>query len=659
MIRRSSSAVAAAGVALVAATGVFVLAVDTPPARADGLVPWAGCDDLVAHHRSALSDSGRHGYGLANGSSLQFSLDAGAVAADSSAARATGGEAESGAVGSNESGTNVQERGVDEPDVAKLSDGRIVTVTDRALHVLSGGPSPQVLGSLDLGPGRTWGAELLVVGDRVLVIAPGSRPYETGDAPSGLTYSDGGDPTTTMLLVDVATGRPRLLERSVQDGQYLSARLVDGTVRVVTHHGVTTPWVYSTTAGKAAREAADDENERVVRELTADAVVPQVTRTSADGTVLSQGPAVACEDVSHPDDPRGAQTLVVTTLRPDAGLAPTDSVGVTTEADTVYAAADRMYVASSRWGVAAMDVAMFSPLDPMTGAEIVPVRPDPVTTQLHAFDTSSTDATEYVATGSVDGRLLNRWSLSRHDDALRVATTIDAEFGRRGRERAPSSSSVVKLVERGGELVETGRVDGLGLTEEIKAVRFLGDVAAVVTFRQTDPLYLLDLSGDPKVLGELKIPGFSTYLHPVGDGLLLGLGQDADERGRVTGLQASVFDVSDLSAPTLVSKVLLADNDTWSPATDESRAFTYDPQRRTAVIPLQTYDRRGRERSTVVGLTVGADGRLAESARPDLSEARRAMRSIGQDAHLHVVGPRGIESFDAAWVRTGAVLLPR
>ena len=97
-------------------------------------------------------------------------------------------------------------------------------------------------------------------------------------------------------------------------------------------------------------------------------------------------------------------------------------------------------------------------------------------------------------------------------------------------------------------------------------MRFVGDIGYVVTFRQIDPLYTIDLSTPerPRVLGELKIPGYSAYLHPIGDDLLLGIGQDATEEGRPTGTQVSVFDVSDLRRPTRLHRLALGPG--WSEA---------------------------------------------------------------------------------------------
>ena len=131
---------------------------------------------------------------------------------------------------------------------------------------------------------------------------------------------------------------------------------------------------------------------------------------------------------------------------------------------------------------------------------------------------------------------MSQWSLSEQDKGvLRVASTEEPTWWSGPREE--SESFVTTLGERDGALVQLGRVGGLGKGERVYAVRFAGDTGYVVTFRQVDPLYTLDLSAPPApaVLGELKIRGYSAYLHPLGGDLLLGIGQDASDEGRVLG----------------------------------------------------------------------------------------------------------------------------
>ena len=139
-----------------------------------------------------------------------------------------------------------------------------------------------------------------------------------------------------------------------------------------------------------------------------------------------------------------------------------------------------------------------------------------------------------VVSGAIDGTLLNQFSLSEHDGHLRIATTLE--------ERQISGISVLKV---GDKLVQTGRVNGLGKNENIQSVRYDGNRAYVVTFREIDPLYVLDLSDpeNPKELSELKALGFSEYLHVLSGGRLLGIGTNATNRGIVTGAKISLFDV--------------------------------------------------------------------------------------------------------------------
>ena len=236
---------------------------------------------------------------------------------------------------------------------------------------------------------------------------------------------------------------------------------------------------------------------------------------------------------------------------------------------------------------------------------------------MHTFDISEVGSTEYVASGSVVGSLLSQYSLSEHNGHLRVATTDGAAWNR----TEESQSMVTVLEEQGDELVQVGFVDGLGKGEQIFAVRFMGDIGYVVTFRQIDPLYSVDLSDptNPTVLGELKIPGFSTYLHPVGDGLLLGVGQDASEEGFTTGAQASLFDVSDLTDPQRVDQADFGEN-SYSSVDWDPKSFLFWGERKLAVIPVSSWnynEQTGEERNsaTAVLVQVNDDNTLTELAR--------------------------------------------
>ena len=667
--RRRAAAVAA----LASGAGLLTLVPGAAaPAAASGLVPWTDCDAMLAHYRAELVRTatpygiGGHGFGRAEssggsapGTRLEAQRSAGA---DSAAAGSSTGEA----VGTGPTGTNLQEAGVDEPDTVKLSGDLVLAVGNGRLQVVRGGRTPTLLSSLPLGA-LDGPAELLVDGSRVLVVASGWRPVpgapspgplpgpaEAGDSwsevavdlPARTVLAAPGRPYVRLLLVDLAEpAEPRVRETLELDGTSVSARLVDGTVRLVTRSTPHVPAVSPEHPGERAQEdRALAANRRAAARATVEQVLPTAVRRDADGTEITRAHAVGCNRVHHPaGTPAGATTLLVTTLRPAAGLAAVDTTAVTSDGDLVYASTDRLHVATSRWGTVAP--AADTAGRPVSGS----VPADQVTTELHAFDTSSPEQTRYLGSGSVPGYLYGRWALSHHEGHLRVATTTAAPWDGSG----TSSSSMVVLAEQGGRLVERGRLDGLGPTEQIYAVRYVGDLATVVTFRQTDPLYVLDLSdpAQPRLRGELKVPGFSTYLHPVGDDRLLGVGQDADSSGRVTGVQLSLFDLSDLSAPRQVHRLSLGEG--WSPALDDSRAFGFDPGRRLAVLPFSSWSRAGGA-STALGVRVDGD-RLVEAGRLAVGPENGIERVLLGADTAYALSFRGVVAMDpASMQRTGS-----
>jgi hypothetical protein len=239
---------------------------------------------------------------------------------------------------------------------------------------------------------------------------------------------------------------------------------------------------------------------------------------------------------------------------------------VATDSDTSYYSTDRFYLAgaSATWG-----------WDDCWGCRTgIGGTPDG-TTPIFAFALDGTDTT-YVASGEVEGTIADRWSMDAVGGSLRVAVGPSSETG--------DYNSVITLREEGSKLLEDGRVDDLGVGEEIKSVRWFDDLAIVVTFRQTDPLYAIDLSdpADPRLLGELKIPGFSEYLHPLGEHRMLGMGQDATTDGMTLGAQAALFDVTDLTDLRQLDVVRYAKG-TVAAAGADPRQLTWLPEQRVVL----------------------------------------------------------------------------
>ncbi len=248
--------------------------------------------------------------------------------------------------------------------------------------------------------------------------------------------------------------------------------------------------------------------------------------------------------------------------------------------------------------------------------------------------------------------------MDEHQGMLRVASTTTPNWWGSGPD---SESRVTVLSEDDDQLVAIGMVDGLGKTEQIYSVRFIGDVAYVVTFRQTDPLYTVDLSdpSDPEVVGELKIPGFSAYLHPLGPGLLMGVGQDATDQGRVLGSQVSIFDVSDPSDPVRLDTYTLSQG-TNSQVEYDHHAFLY--WNGLAMIPVQQWWWDGDKDEVfmgAVGLTVGDDGELTELGKvihpggdEDWDWRAQIQRSIVVDDAVYTISSKGIMKSDLATLGT-------
>ena len=466
---------------------------------------------------------------------------------------------------SSATGTNVQESGVDEPDLVKTDGTLLVRAEDDRLVTWDvSGTSPVRLATLDL-PDLS-GAEILLVGDTVVVVGT--------DTTSGSPVPDGGwsgpPPAGLPTRVDVvdvsAPAAPVITDTKVYSSALVTARQHGDVVRLVLSQGLPELDFVEPRMWRG-EEDARDANREVVRDSELTDWLPTVTTYDGDEPVTE--PLVDCADVGLPDDDSGLGTMTVVGFDasgPDpAALAAPDVTAVATASQIAYLSADRLYLATDYWGWGGPCCWSGSGADGT----------DSGTTHLHAFALSGT-ATTYVASGEVEGRVADRWAMDEADGVLRVAVGPTLETG--------AFNSIVTLAESGSTIAQLGRVDHLGDGEEIKSVRWFDDLALLVTFRQTDPLYAIDLSAPtrPRLIGELKIPGFSEYLHPLGSHRLIGVGQGADRMGTVRGAQLALFDVHDLAALRRLDVVGFGKN-TLALAGLDPRQFTWLPDRRTAL----------------------------------------------------------------------------
>ena len=499
------------------------------------------------------------------------------LAGDDSAAEATADAAGGGADG-DFSGTNNQEVDVDEADLVKTDGRRLVIASGNTLRVIDvTAATPRLVDTIEL-PEDAWGGQMFLDGDRVLLMTSGWTNEPFNDvAPAAPVNWFPGSPIGRLVEVDLNDGA---IVRTLEfEGGYLSAREIDGSIRIVlTAAANRFAFVYPSNAG--AEESAEKANRDLIENSTIEQWIPTF-RLTEGRDVVAEGPIVDCDRVHLPNEFAGFGSMVLLTVDLADGLSVQDAVSVFTDAQTMYASTDRVAIATPRW----------PELDENGNPDS-----EEFNTALHTFDITDPDRAGYVASGLVDGTLLNQFSLSEYEGRLRVATTAGSPWG------AESSESFVSILEeQDGVLQVVGQVGGLGRGEQIFSVRFMGDTAYVVTFRQVDPLYTVDLSDprNPEVKGELKIPGFSDYLHPVGEDHLIGVGMDGDEDGRVEGAVMSLFDVSDLANPTRTAKLPLGpkfeveqfedggegvEAGSYTPVSHDAKAFTYWDD--VAIVPV-------------------------------------------------------------------------
>jgi uncharacterized secreted protein with C-terminal beta-propeller domain len=447
--------------------------------------------------------------------------------------------------------TNTQEDGVDEADILKTDGEYLYAVVGNELLVIDA----RVPDSLAITGRVTIDGSVQAIyltGDRVVALSHGYEYDQPTDWPRGLPINGGAAASlwwgyayrsqTIVTTIDVTDRTaPTVAHQTTLDGWLVDSRAVNGRVYTVVQNDLSfpQPLLIDTQRGPVYESEAQYR-----ARLDADLLGTLPTYTTADfgaGGTAGEGSLVE-GDVYLPTTVVGQQLVSVAVFDPAAD-AP-GPVAVTTVAGAsgeVYASQDSLYIAATDYSS--------------------PWRGGGETTQLYKFALQS-DAVPLDALGSVDGTVLNQFSMDEEGGFFRIATT--SGWG------VSATNAVYVMADTGAELDVVGAIEDLGQTETIHAVRFEGDAGYVVTFRQIDPLFTLDLSDPtaPAVVGELKIPGYSSYLQSVGEGRLIGLGRDADpETGAVGGLQISLFDVSDPAHPAQLD-VLSFSSEAWGGFSD-------------------------------------------------------------------------------------------
>lgn len=457
--------------------------------------------------------------------------------------------------------TNVQVEGIDEADVIK-TDGSYFYILNRTKNLISivsaEAGKMGITAEINLNGSELGSAfEMYLTENRLIVLTSEWKQGNTVKYLSGskeevdeYSYFNTNKNTINTLTYDVTNRvKPVLLSKLSQDGSYVSSRCVGGYVYVFTDYN---NYRYYYSWGGTAAKNEDGEEQKD----TADGRIP----------CINDKP-VAPECIYICDEPNSEEFLVLTSVKISDPKQFADTKTVLSGGEHCYVSNDYIYLGNRRW----QNVKY--PYD---------------RTELYRFSYEN-GVIEQAGQVTVKGTLNDQFSMDEYNGNLRIVTTVneydysvedvikelddnndDGVVDEKDLENAyyyfwwlrpgVSTTQSNSLYIYNDKLELTGSIEKLAINEHIESARLMGNIGYFVTFRQTDPLFSVDLSDptNPKVIGTLKIPGFSEYLHPYSENLLLGIGFDADEAtGRRQGVKLSMFDVSDPANVVEVDKLVL------------------------------------------------------------------------------------------------------
>lgn len=422
--------------------------------------------------------------------------------------------------------TNNQVQGVDEADLVKNDGKYIYSVKDGNLIITdSNNGSPKIVTKKGFTDRGETVCGFFVNQNRLMILLDN---YRYGD-----TY-------VRILVLDITDKENvNVVSDKKQDGYYANSRMIEDTVYILSNHTV----------------------RNNIAKSKPETFVPCIDDT-----------AISAEDICVIEDFESPSYLVISSLDLASGEV-IDNTAVLGGAENVYCNAEHLYYTFTKYGKFDAE----DKIEHKTETTIVKL-------------SLSGRKIKTEATGKVEGRPLNQFSMDEYDGNLRIVTTVDktvipkkTSSNSYTYDMAVVGSSKNALYVLDKNLQHLGSIENLAEGERVYSVRFDGEIGYFVTFRQVDPLFTVDLSDpkEPKILSELKIPGFSEYLHPFGEGELFGFGKNATEEGSVTGLKISMFDVSD---PTNVTENHVTPIDAaWSEASENHKAIMVDANKNLIV----------------------------------------------------------------------------
>jgi inhibitor of cysteine peptidase len=432
------------------------------------------------------------------------------------------------------SGTNVQVAGVDEADKVKTDGTYLYIARGTIVYIASAYPPSEakLLSRINL---NAQVGDLYIAGDKLVVFSQNSTAFSVEPStklpsimpPIPLRQ------VTNIRVYDVSDREKPTLEREIKlEGSYVASRMIGNYVYIIAQKSA---WLIEE---KAQPPMIQDGSETYQIQPTDILYYRNSTEPSYSYTTIMS------INTQHPEVLLQSENLLL-------GFS-----------STVYVSQKNLYITVSNWS----------------------------NTTIHKISLTS-GMIKPVAEGTVPGWVLNQFSMDESDGYFRVATTTGRLWWGWRRGTTADQSSAVYVLDQNMKTV--GKLEGLAPKEDIYSARFMGDRCYLVTFKKVDPLFVIDLSNptSPTILGKLKIPGYSNYLHPFDENHVIGLGKNTveSEEGNFAwyqGIKISLFDVTDVSNPKEEAMIEVGDRGTDSPALSDHRAFLFSRDRSLLVIPI-------------------------------------------------------------------------
>lgn len=602
-------------------------------------------EDLTEYIERSRTSNG-NSYGLFGREEAAVSSDSGAPSLGEAGTKSSVG----GTGASDYSGTNIQVLGVDEADIVKNDGKYIYTISQNKVIIVEAYPadSMKVLAELEFENYVNG----IFLSDGKLVVIESSYGYSIYGGPE--LDSDSQKIADTIRAPDTYRNEVRIhvydvsdlsvklnkLETFVVDGNYYTARLIEGYVYVVSNKYVDTtgtimPYfragdsIESVTADKIYYPGYYDSNLIFTSVMAID-----LNSLDYKGNVFLLGSSSVVYVSENAIYLTSTKTYDYSKVQEDAlnvilEVLPGE---YSSKVQEILDSKTEYYLKADQIALIVQDYFNSLSIDEKKEFEnnlaeankeyYIEVSKQYEKTIIHRIDIEGLDIT-YELSGEVPGYVLNQFSMDEFEGNFRIATTSGNSFG-------SFDNSFNHLYVLNEDLEIIGSVENLAQGERIYSARFLGNKAYMVTFRQVDPLYVIDLSDsyNPEVLGYLKVTGFSNYLHPIGDNLLLGIGREADTTGRSQGLKISLFDISDFNNPIELDKYVVESEWSYSEAEYEHKAVLFDDKRDLLVIPTTYSEHRGNDWQywqgafafTVTDKDISLKGKISHSTKNEKIE---------------------------------------